>query len=365
MGLGLYHLKIRIQDRWLIPLMRRHRKLADLYYLLFSSEFSREHQKVLNGRYRHVRARSRNEPNAFHLRREVHRLEKGLVMRQRRPVFAADYIGDVVHNYRLFLDKPAADTGDAELLRWTRGVLTDYFAKVDGAHPDVARARAAFEALDAHPAAHPAAGRNGTPSAEGLAWDDRPWSPYARAEAHPNPVDYPAFLALARRRRSVRWFEDRPVPRELIEKAVAAAALSPSACNRQPFRFHAFDRKELKDAVGSIPMGIRGIYDNVPVFVVVIGRLGAYLAERDRHVMYIDGGLASMAFLFAIETLGLAAFPINWPDIEELERKMETTLGLEDDERPLMLIGLGYPDERGGIPFSQKKPVAELLRFNR
>lgn len=359
MGLGLYHLKIKIQDRYLIPVLRRHPKLADLYYFLFSSEFSREHQKVMNGRFRHVRARALNQPNAFHLRREVHRIEKGLVMRTRRPVFATDYIHDVVHNYRLFREKPEAGQGDAELLHWTRDVLNDYFSKVDNSHPAVAKSKAEFDRINGQAQRNPA-----TNGQMGLAWDDRTWSPYTRADAAESRIDYPEFMALTRRRRSVRWFLDKPVPRELIEKAVAAAAMSPSACNRQPFRFHAYDRQELKDKIGSIPMGIRGIYDNVPVFVVVVGNLSAYLSERDRHVMYVDGGLASMAFLFAVETLGLAAFPINWPDIEELEQKMERAMGLSEDERPMMLIGMGYPEDAGGIPFSQKKPVSELLRFN-
>jgi nitroreductase len=111
-------------------------------------------------------------------------------------------------------------------------------------------------------------------------------------------------------------------------------------------------------------MGIRTNFKNIPVFVVVVGRLSAYLSERDRHVIYIDGGLASMSFMYALETLGLSSVPINWPDIEYLEQQMEQIIPLGEDERPIMLIGLGYADPEGGIPFSQKKTPEQLLVYN-
>ena len=45
------------------------------------------------------------------------------------------------------------------------------------------------------------------------------------------------FLALMRDRRSVRPFSDEPLPRVLLENALAAAASAPSGANRQPWRF--------------------------------------------------------------------------------------------------------------------------------
>ena len=72
----------------------------------------------------------------------------------------------------------------------------------------------------------------------------------------------PAYLCrpdglreLAERRRSVRWFADRPVPHDLIDKALEVGLQAPSACNRQPFAFRFFDDPELvpagRSAVGS------------------------------------------------------------------------------------------------------------------
>ena len=116
--------------------------------------------------------------------------------------------------------------------------------------------------------------------------------------------------------------------------------------------------------VGAIPMGIKGFYRNIPALAVLVGKLSAYVYERDRHIIYIDGGLAAMSFMYALETLGLSSVPINWPDIEFFEKKMEALLHLDIDERPIMLIGIGYADPEGQIPFSQKKSPKLLTQYN-
>jgi nitroreductase len=161
----------------------------------------------------------------------------------------------------------------------------------------------------------------------------------------------------------VRWFEQRTVPRQLVEQALAAAAQAPSACNRQPFLFRYFERPEDAQRVAGIAMGTSGYAQNIPALVVVLGDLSCYPEERDRHVPYIDASLAAMQFMLALETLGLASCPINWPDIEYRERLMDRELALPRYLRPVMLIALGYPDPQGGVPFSAKKPVEALLRL--
>ncbi len=142
-------------------------------------------------------------------------------------------------------------------------------------------------------------------------------------------------------------------------------AQSPSACNRLPFEFHIFDEPEMVKKVSSIPMGTKGFSQNFSAIVVVVGKLRAYFSERDRHVIYIDAALASMSFMFALETLGLSSCPINWPDIEECEKKMTSVLvDLEPDERVIMLISVGYPAPDGMVPYSQKKELDLLRRYN-
>ena len=189
-------------------------------------------------------------------------------------------------------------------------------------------------------------------------------TPHRRSCLEQFPVVYEDLLRLAVRRRSVRWFLTKAVPRELLEQAMTIAAQSPSACNRQPFVFRTFDEPEFVQQLASIPMGTTGYSSNIPVLIMVVGQLRNFSDERDRHLIYIDGALAAMSFVLALETLGLASCIINWPDIAERERRLAELIGLEGDERPVMFIAVGYPDPEGLVAASVKKPIDQLIRFN-
>jgi nitroreductase len=188
--------------------------------------------------------------------------------------------------------------------------------------------------------------------------------PYLRNLENECPVSYDELFALSRRRRSVRWFSEKPVARQLLEKALLIALQSPSACNRQPFRFHFFDDKELVQRISRVPMGTGGYAEQIPVLGVVIGQQRNYFNERDRHVIYIDSSLATMSFVYALETLGLSSCCINWPDVESKERQIESLIRLEADERVVMLLAIGYPDEKGMVAYSAKKAPEEVSVFN-
>jgi nitroreductase len=179
----------------------------------------------------------------------------------------------------------------------------------------------------------------------------------------PLAITYDQLLRLAKRRRSCRWYLPQPVPREIIDRAIAVASESPSACNRQPFEFRIFDDPEDARRIGSIPLGTKGFAPKFTCVAVVVGKLHAFPFERDRHVPYIDAALAAMAFQFALEVQGIGSCCINFPDVKQPEEGMAEALQLRPDERPVMLISFGYPDPSGSVPYSQKKSLDELRRY--
>lgn len=314
--------------------------LASLYYCLFSREFDREHRAVLLGRLEYARQLRHQGGHGALLRRNVHRLEKGLIMRPRRGTFAEDYIGETVHCY--------AGAAQREPLegqrRWAADVLGAYFSAVEST-PRIDAAQGIYA---------------------DVCTTDIPGQcvPYPHSELPPCPVSYAELLVLFQRRRSVRWYQQRPVERELIEQAVRAASLAPSACNRQPFRFHVSSDPQRAAEIAQCAGGTGGFHHNLPCVIAVVGDLGAYPEARDRHVIYIDGSLAAMQLMLAFETLGLSTCPINWPDIEDKERLLADKLGLAYHERTVMLLAVGYADPSGGIPYSDKKTEQDLVVFN-
>ncbi|MBD2038532.1 nitroreductase family protein [Leptolyngbya sp. FACHB-321] len=319
--------------------------LSSLYYALFSNAFAREHRGCIYGQLKYLEDCENAQGSQYLLRRNVHRLEKGLLMRPRRNLFATDYITETFRGYEQALAKQSTCAADVGEIGWAHDVLSQYFTIVSS-HPVVDGLRDQFSTL------------------KQIEQVELPRIPYKRNLNEPCSVDYDDFLKLSYRRRSVRWYLQKPVSRNLIDQAITIAALSPSACNRQPFEFRIFDDPEMVKKVASIPIGTKGFSDNFPVIIVVVGKLRAYFSERDRHVIYIDGSLASMSFMLALETLGLSSCPINWPDMESKEKEMSALLGLEFDERPIMLISVGYPDPDGMVAYSHKKSLEQLRRYN-
>lgn len=332
--------------RALLALGGSSRLGATLYAAVGFATHNREQYAVLSGRRAYYRNLGRFRASHVELRRNIHRLEKGILMRPRRRTFARDYIEETLDFYRDALKRPADFPGtDVGEVRWAFGVLSEYFSIVSDDDAGIARARATFDALEAPDL-------------------DADLHPYPARELAETTITYDQILDLALSRRSVRWFLDKPVPRDLIDKALIVARQSPSACNRLPYEFLVFDEPEQARRVAAIPFGAAGYAHQIPTVIVVKGELSSYFSPRDRHVPYIDASLAAMAFMFALRTLGLSASVINWPDFEPQEAKISRVLGLKPHERIIMLMAVGYADPEGEVASSEKKSLDVLRRFN-
>lgn len=315
-----------------------------LYYSFVNPSFRREMQAVLAGKEEY--AKNLRIPAAGNnlLRRNIHRLEKGLSMKELREVFAIDYVSETVAAFLDYREGVSERDKDAPgEYQWFRDVLGAYF-KVTTDHPKTSDARIHFfDALS-----------------EEICGDSHP---YHRDLDTPLGCRYEDILQLAIRRRSVRWFLDKPVPRDLVEKAMEVGLYSASACNRQPFSLRIFDDPVEIAEIAKIPMGTSGYDHQIPCLAVVMGHLDAYFSERDRHLIYIDSSLAVTPFMMACETLGLATCAINWPDMEDREKAMDKRLDLAKWERPIMLIAIGYADPEIVVPRSVKKTIATMIKW--
>jgi hypothetical protein len=96
----------------------------------------------VKGKQIYFKRMRRGSGNAFQLRRNIHRLEKGLCMKPQRNVFATDYIEDTVDNF-IVLANGGADDFDKAQSKWAYGVLSQYF-RTTGKHKAIDTAREAF-----------------------------------------------------------------------------------------------------------------------------------------------------------------------------------------------------------------------------
>jgi nitroreductase len=309
-------------------------------YSLVSRDFMREQQAVLSGRLAYRNKEGIQAVSSALLRRNIHRLEKGLCMRPRRDVFAADFILDTVECFSTCIDNKRVESNE---LKWAFDVLNAYFEAVT--HIDnIAKANAIFMTIDKS-------------LMDSLSTPRNRFIPYQQKSLIDTDITAVNFRDLCIRRRSVRWFKDQPIADEKLNEAMNIALLAPSACNRQPFRFHVCNDKNTAPDIARMAGGTAGFAENIPCVITIVGDLSAYPMSRDRHVIYIDAALAAMQLMLALETLGLSSCPINWPDLDVPEQKMASRLRLSDFERPIMLVAIGYADPQGMIPYSQKKSI--------
>ena len=352
---GYVRLFIDLVDRKALPFFASNRFLSSVYYCFFSSEFRREHQSVLQGRVNYWNKLAEPSKASAMLRRNIHRIEKGLIMRPRRDVFGLAFIEETVVKY---ICCATGEQLDAHEKKWANDVLVQYFEVIEtGVNPLVDKLRTQFNEFNEQVSQS---------ENQMIVGENQPFSgdfsPYERSANTPSEISYEQLMTLCKQRRSVRWFSDRDVPIELIDKAIDIGSLAPSACNRQPFEFYVMTKPEVAQSIGAIPMGTAGFSQNFQSLIVVVGDLSCYPYERDRHIIYIDGSLASMQLMLALETLGLSSCAINWPDIEQYEKRMSSRLQLPHHKRPIMVLAVGYADPEGMIPFSQKKTSNQLMK---
>ena len=105
------------------------RILSHLFFTGNALTFNREQSAVLRGRRNYYRNKSTARTTHVELRRNIHRLEKGLIMRPRREIFARDYITETIEFYETAARqwRQAPGTMDSSEMEWAHDVLTEYF----------------------------------------------------------------------------------------------------------------------------------------------------------------------------------------------------------------------------------------------
>ena len=199
------------------------------------------------------------------------------------------------------------------------------------------------------------------------------------------------FLAELRRRRTVRDFSARAVPREVIEDGLRAAGTAPSGANLQPWHFAVIGtgdaglRRRLREAAEAeerefyaqrapaewrealAPLGTdasKPFLETAPWVIAIFAAQHRELADGRRQPIYYPKesvGIATGFLIAALHHAGLATLthtpsPMNF--LNEL-------CGRPAAEKPFLLLVVGYPAEGARVPMAAgvKKPLDEIATF--
>ena len=196
-----------------------------------------------------------------------------------------------------------------------------------------------------------------------------------------------AFLALMQTRRSIRHFSPDPVEPELIENAIRTAGSAPSGANQQPWTFVVVTSEETKRAMRKAaereeellyreraseeyleairPIGTNAVKPHVteaPVLIVVFEQPWRFEDGEKRKHYYVreSVGIAVGLMLASLHAAGLATLthaPSPMGFLKEI-------LGRPENERPFLLIPVGYPAADAKVPDLTKKSLEEIAVFD-
>lgn len=196
-----------------------------------------------------------------------------------------------------------------------------------------------------------------------------------------------AFHAALARRRSVRDFSAEAVPRALIEQCLATAGTAPSGANQQPWRFVAVAdptvKKAIRDAAEAeeqafydrratdewraalAPLGTdasKPFLETAPWLIAVFYE--AYGVDADGHKQKryypMDSvGIATGLLIAALHHAGLATLTHTPSPMAFLN----TILQRPDNERPFVLLVVGYPAANAMVPAISRKQLHEIVTF--
>lgn len=170
-------------------------------------------------------------------------------------------------------------------------------------------------------------------------------------------------------RRSIRKFSDVPVSRNIVEKIVEAAAMSPSWANTQTVRYLVTDERATIDRIAlecytdghsNINMTLQS-----PLLIAVVsvagiaGRYpdGSFKTTKEDRWENFDAGIAVQTFCLAAHALGVGTVIIGNFD----EKKAGEIFAAEEGTYVSALIAAGFPAERPAE--RPRKPLSELLAY--
>lgn len=196
-----------------------------------------------------------------------------------------------------------------------------------------------------------------------------------------------AFRDDIRRRRTVRDFSARPVPRQIIEDCLMAAGTAPNGANHQPWHFVVVRdsgvKKRIREAAEEEekafyegrapdewlralePLGTdehKPFLEIAPYLIVIFAEKYARLPDGTRRKNYYvteSVGIATGMLITAIHNAGL----VSLTHTPSPMRFLNGILGRPGNERPFLLLVVGYPADGATVPDIKKKSLREIATF--
>lgn len=196
-----------------------------------------------------------------------------------------------------------------------------------------------------------------------------------------------AFRKEMQKRRTVRDFSDRPVPREVLEDCLLTAGTAPNGANLQPWHFVVVSDRQAKHEIrvaaekeewefyhhrapqewldALAPLGTnerKPFLESAPYMIAIFGKNHSELPDGRRvknYYVHESVGIATGFLIAALHNAGLVSLTHTPSPMGFLN----DILHIHPDEKPFLLLVVGYPAEDAQVPLITKKPLDEIATF--
>ena len=171
-----------------------------------------------------------------------------------------------------------------------------------------------------------------------------------------------SFYEFAYQRHTLRWFSDREIERDTLNKVFKLAQTAPSACNRQSTRVKVISDKDKIIGLTEIQNGNRGFGYMANKWILLTSEQSNWECGQ-QDMAYIDVGIFAMNLLYALHYYGIAACTLNAHLSLEKQNRLRNLLGLPETEIPCLFMAIGYPPTKFMVARSRRLELESIVSY--
>ncbi len=165
-------------------------------------------------------------------------------------------------------------------------------------------------------------------------------------------------LEAIKKRQSVRSYQDKEIPEEILQQILEAGRLAPSASNRQGWKFIVVKDENLRKKLVPACKNQKFVGE-APIVIAGCGTNPDYIMTNGEHTYSIDLAIALDHMSLEATSLGLGTCWIG----SFYQDQVKEILGVPESVRVVNLLTLGYPKELGTK--TERKPLSEIICYDK
>lgn len=161
------------------------------------------------------------------------------------------------------------------------------------------------------------------------------------------------IMEVTKKRRSIRKYQDKPIPKDILQNLVDAARFAPTARNVQPWEFVVITKSDTLKKIGDLAENGRFVAEAYACIAVFCSDTKYYLE---------DGCAATQNILLAATALGIGSCWVAG-DKKPYCSQINSLLNVPQTFKLVSLVALGYPEAKDNFRIVEKRNLNDIIHW--